>query len=243
MPRPVPYQPVSPNVTCLGAARVDMEAEEASFFLRFKYQGVEFHVLASAEDKDHPVGYDFEQSIEGKILQELGDLEWEDDMDGRDETMNALQHQLLRLAEEAAFPLIRELGPDVPVPEPRTLQEQLYPQIHVLQILTENGTLAAHRLEGYPLRDRHRPIPESKLQEQGGLGPDIPVFNASHIVMGERIQRWVWLVDVAGEKMICKVSAGSFFNIIGDELATYQKLEKAKVSFPELRVPELKGKY
>lgn len=136
--------------------------------------GVQFYILASAVNKDHPADYYFGQSIRGKILQELDEFEFEDDTDEKQEKMDRLHHELFRPAEEASFPPMRELGPAVPLPEPQTMQELLYPKINVLQIPTENGRLTAHKLESYPTRDIHRPVPESKLLEQGGLDLYIP---------------------------------------------------------------------
>ena len=211
---------------------------------KFSYRGVEFHILASAEDKDHPRGYDFGQSIEGRILKELSELSFEEDTDERDDKEEERLGELTRLAEEASLPLIRKLGPAVPLPQPRTIQELLYPEIQGLQILTEASRLTARKIDSYTPQDNHPPISELKLSKQGGLGPTIPVFKASDVVLGKRLQSFVWSVNVSGEKMICKVSTGSFFNIVGDELATYQKLRKAAAtSSHELRAPELKGMY
>lgn len=68
---------------------------------------------------------------------------------------------------------------------------------------------------------------------------DVPVFEATQIILVCRIQSFVWRVTVDGEQMICKSSIDVFEHAIGDELAAYLKITSAGVG---LRVSELKGR-
>jgi hypothetical protein len=230
----------SPDLRYTGL-RYLLQGGLSSIVINFSYKGVAFHVLASADDKDHPPGYDIEGSIEGEIVEDLDDLAYDDETEEKDQKRHRLHCELTSLAEEACISLMRELGPATPLLEPRTLQEWLYPESHVLQILTENGTLVGRKLDSYELPDRHPPIPEAKLLEMG-LEITIPVFKPSEVVLGPRLQSLVWRVTVHGQDMICKASRHFFQDAICDELATYNKLRKHEAaSSNELRIPELKG--
>lgn len=148
--------------------------------------------------------------------------------------------ELARLAEEASFPLMRELlglAAQEPEPESWTMQELLYRETHVLQILTgENGKLFALAIDinWYLPRDRHPPISESELSGLGGLDLVTPVFGASDIVLPGRVQNLVWFAIVSGEKSICKVwSAGGLFSDVGRELAAYQQISRVAATSEE----------
>ena len=105
-----------------------MKGHPWSVIINYSYNGATFHVLASAGNKDHSPGYNFDRSIEGKILEKLSDLGCDDDTDERNQKMHQCHCELTRLAEDACLSLMRELGPGAPLPEPRTLQEGSTPR-------------------------------------------------------------------------------------------------------------------
>ena len=70
----------------------------------------------------------------------------------------------------------------------------------------------------------------------------LPVFDASQIVLGPRLQALVWRVTIDGEEMICKVTIDVFGDSVSEELETYLKIRKAG-TIDGLRVPELKGAF
>jgi hypothetical protein len=221
----------------------------SSVLFRYAYNGIFFSVLAASPDDEAggealtPTGYDFEQSIEGKFLIKLSDLQWGEFDAARDAQSEDLENELAKLAGDACLPLMRKLAP-VPFPEPRTLQEWLYPQTYILQILTKDGKLICRQLDSYAgLTERHPPVAEDKLRamglslEQPGTNV-VPVVKASEVVLVRRLQNFVWLVKVGEKDMVCKASLDTFWNPIGEELEAYLKIRAAGV---ELRVPELKG--
>ncbi|KAI0838568.1 hypothetical protein F5Y06DRAFT_268381 [Hypoxylon sp. FL0890] len=218
----------------------------------YSYNGVVFFVLASANHKELPPGYKLDQSIEGKLLIEMNDLSWGEVTDEKDNRIYYLQDELARLVADACLPLMRQLAPSTPLSTPRTLQEELYPETYMLQVLTEGDKLKCHRLDGYELPPKHPPIPEAKLQEifpeaklqdikPNVISPfSITVVKPSQIILGPRLQSLVWKVDVDREEMICKVSLDIFQDAISEELQTYMKIRDAKVGVG-MRVPQLKG--
>jgi hypothetical protein len=151
--------------------------EVMSALIFYSFRGLRFTVLANADESEIPPGYDFGQSVEGKILTRLSDLTWGEDTEDKDERSRYLERELANLAANACLPIMQKLAPpaDSPRPEPRTLQEYLYPETYALQILTEGDRLACRRLDGYRIPDKHPPIPEAKLQEIGLDSDTIPV--------------------------------------------------------------------
>ncbi|KAK4041378.1 hypothetical protein C8A01DRAFT_14839 [Parachaetomium inaequale] len=219
----------------------------SSVVFSYAYNGVWFSVLAASPDDEAggeailSAGYKFDQSIEGKFLIQLSNLQWGEFDAARDAQSEHLENELAKLGGNACLPLMRELAP-VPIPEPRTLQEQLYPQTYTLQILTEDGKLTCRQLDSYAgLTERHPPVAEDKLRVMGlGAEPtiNVPVVKASQVVLVRRLQSFVWLVKVGEADMVCKTSLDTFWNSIGEELEAYLKIRAAGV---EPRVPELTG--
>lgn len=219
-----------------------VESDVRSVIIDYSHNGVTFHVLVSCNEEELPTGYDLDNSIEGKILLRMDDLSYgtpsEETSEQIDKEIDRLQDDLIKLVSDACFILIQELAPATPPPEAQTLQDYLYPEAYTLQVLTKDQKLASHRLHDYAPPDGHPPISEDKLRAMD-LDGDIPVFNSSQVVLGQRLQSLVWKVDVDGELMLCKVtSKAHFWNSLSDELATYQKIRRAG---EELLVPELKG--
>jgi hypothetical protein len=221
----------------------------SSVLFSYAYNGTLFAVLAASPDDEAggealvPACYKFDQSIEGKFLIQLSDLQWGEFDAARDAQSEDLENELAKLAGDASLALMQELAP-VPTPELQTLQEWLYPQTYTLQILTEDNKLTCRQLDSYEgLTDRHPPVAEDKLCAMG-LRLDQPATNvvrvveASEVVLVRRLQNFVWLVKVGEEDMVCKASLDTFWNPIGEELETYLKIKAVGV---ELRVPELKG--
>ncbi|KAI1182283.1 hypothetical protein F5B17DRAFT_421070 [Nemania serpens] len=210
----------------------------SSVLIDYTHHGVTFRVFVSCVEEELPTGYDIEGSIEGKILLKIDELCYGETSEQKDEEISQLQDHLIKLVGVACFTLMQELAPATPPPEARTLQEYLYPVTYTLQVLTEDKNLASHRLRDYSPPDPYPPISEDKLRAMD-LDEDIPVFNPSQVVLGERLQGLVWKVEVDGELMLCKASCrNAFWNSLSGELATYQKIRRAK---DELLVPELKG--
>ncbi|KAI1381680.1 hypothetical protein F4677DRAFT_399346 [Hypoxylon crocopeplum] len=208
-----------------------------SVVINYSYNGVTFYVLVSAGDKETPPGYELHNSIEGKILIELSDLTFGEETDEKDARSDQLQDELAKLAGDVCLPMMQELAPPTPLPEPRTLQEQIYPETYTLQVLTMDNKLICHKLDSYNVPIRHPPISAAQLQEID-LDDDIMILDPSQIVLGPRLQGLVWKVEANGETMICKVTFDIFGNALGDELAVYQKLKGAG---DKLKTPKLKG--
>ncbi|PMD16208.1 hypothetical protein NA56DRAFT_709014 [Hyaloscypha hepaticicola] len=131
--------------------------------LNYSYNGSTFSVLACPKDT---------LSVTG----------WSDEKDIRSQ---ALEKQLGGLIGEACLSLIQELAP-FSIPEPRTLQERIYPLTYSLRVFTEDGRLASQVLTDFEFSVKYPPIPEDKLQEIG-LDDTLPIFDASQIVLGPRL--------------------------------------------------------
>ncbi|KAK3294166.1 uncharacterized protein B0H64DRAFT_181096 [Chaetomium fimeti] len=208
-------------------------------------------VLASPTDEAGgealvPADYQFDESIEGKILTELTDLTWgtvEEVMTKKKE-IKRLEQQLGELVADVCRPTMHRLM-HTPIPEAQTLEDYLYPQTYMLQVVTDSAgdNLACRTLDGpghAGVPELHPPISDERLR---GMGldleaTDIPVVKPPQIILNRRLQGFVWKVTIDGEEMICKVSIDAFEYAIGDELAAYLKIRSARV---KLRVPELKG--
>jgi hypothetical protein len=218
----------------------------------FQFNGVRFSVVAASPEDEAggkalvPLDYKFEESLEGKILIELSDLSWGDEFspfdEARDEASERLENQLADMAADVCLTTMQHLAP-TPIPAAQTLQDQLYPQTYTLQVLTEGDKLTCRTLNGYAgIAEPHPPVSADKLlaMELDVETTDIPVLQASQVVLVRRLQNFVWRVTVNGEEMVCKSSIDVFKHAIGDELAAYLKIRSAEV---ELRVPELKGQW
>jgi hypothetical protein len=221
-----------------------------SAVLSFQLNGVRFDVVA-ASPTDEAGGetlvssdYRFGESVEGKILTELIDLAWGEYDKARDEASEILVQQLANLAAEACLPTMQRLAPTPgPGPDPQTLHDYLYPQTHMLQVLTDfgRGKLTCCTVDGYAgIPDPHPPVSEDALRTMGLdlETTDVPIIKPSQVIFIRRLQSLVWRVTVDGEEMICKASIDVFENAIGEELAAYLKIRSAGV---KLDVPELKG--
>ncbi|KAI9147046.1 FAD-dependent monooxygenase yanF [Paramyrothecium foliicola] len=179
---------------------------EFLLLIEYMYNGAKFSILVSTSDKHLPFEYNLEQSIEGKLLIELSDLTWGEFDEEMDKNMEAVEDELARIALDACFPLMQELGPPAPLPEPRTMQEQLYPPLHTLQILTENGKLVGRKLNGYQVPEKYTPVPDANIDGLH-INAGVPIIHSSEIILQERLQSLVWKVTVNGEDMICKISS------------------------------------
>lgn len=222
----------------------------SSIVFDFIFNNVRFSIVAASPDDEAggpfvPTDYDFEDSIEGKILDRIldlsvhdGDGPWEN---AKREETRRLKRQLADLAADVCLPTMRRLAP-IQIPAAQTLQDELYPPSYTLQILTEGDKLTCRTLDGYTgIPERHPPVPEARLRVIGlGLNTtDLHVVNTSQAVLIRHLHNLVWRVKVNGEEMICKASLDLFKHAVGDELATYLKIRAAGV---DLMVPELKGR-
>jgi hypothetical protein len=204
--------------------------------LNYLYNGSQFSVLACP--KDTPQCKGLGQSDVGKILKEMNDLSWGEWSDEKDMRIEALEKELAALIGDACFPMMQELAP-FPIPEPRTLQERIYPPTYSLRVFAEDGRLTSQILTDFEFPAKYPPISEAKLQEIG-LDDTLPVFDSSQIVLGPRLQALVWKVTIDGEDMICKVAIDVFGESVSEELETYLKIRNVG-TIDGLRVPELKG--
>ncbi|KAK3366564.1 hypothetical protein B0H63DRAFT_558496 [Podospora didyma] len=226
----------------LGMGFLDTESCQSSMSIIYQYNGVRFEVVAaSPEDGDKcplPEGYDFENSIEGKVLNRLLDLSWgEFDMERADES-DGLESEFANVAVGACLPLMQELAPRQ-IPEPRTVYEQVYPDVHRLQILTgPDNKLVCQKFAfagRYEPPSPNPPVPKTELLEIGldldnSKTQGIPVVDASRLVIINRVQGLVWKVTVEGEGpeiKICKMSWEGFPNAIRYELDAFLKIKKA----------------
>jgi hypothetical protein len=204
--------------------------------VNYSYNGSTFSVLACP--KDTPQGKGLGQSDAGKILKEMHDLSWGEWSDEKDMRFQVLEKQLAGLIGDACFPLMQELAP-FSIPEPRTLQEQIYPPTYSLRVFAEDVRLSSQVLTDFEFPTKYPPIPEATLQKIG-LDDTLPVFDSSQIVLGPRLQALVWKVTIDGEDMICKVAIDVFGESVSEELETYLKIRNVG-TIDGLRVPELKG--
>lgn len=228
-------QQSAPQWTGLRYLDGDPELSDA-VMLNYSYNGSQFSVLTCTEDTPHGSGLG--QSEEGKILNELSDLSWGEESEEKDMRIEALEDKLAGLVSDVCFPLMRELAP-LSTPEPRTLQERIYPPTYALRVFAKDGGLASQELVNFKLPAKYPPITEAKLQEIG-LDDTLPVIGPSQIILGPRLQSLVWKVAVGGEDMVCKVAIDIFGQSVSEELETYLKIRKAGIT-DDLRVPELKG--
>ncbi|KAI1364571.1 hypothetical protein F5Y08DRAFT_353394 [Xylaria arbuscula] len=215
----------------------DPDGDYPSLFMRFAYHGVQFDVLVSSDPNLLPRGYDFNQSIEGKILREYDDLTYGTPRDEKDDRMDALANQLGELASDACFPMMQEIAPCSPLPEPRTLAEQLYPPGHTLQMTRDGETLGSRTID-YEHKEEYPPLTEEQLRKVS-LNPNAPVYHASEVVLIERLQSLVFKVEIEQKTMICKVSSHPIFGAtLAKELGVYQKLGQQR---DDLKIPQFKG--
>ncbi|KAI0973618.1 hypothetical protein F4678DRAFT_425354 [Xylaria arbuscula] len=209
--------------------------EEASLLCKYMYHGFRFDVLASSKDEDHPEGYDFDQSIEGKLLLEYEDLTIGTPTDEKDKKLYEIRDALADLESNACFPFMQKMAPSSPLPKPRTLEEELYPPTYALQVLTKGGQLSAHVIdykspEGYPALSE---------QEFIALGIETTIYRPSEVTLISRLQGRVWKVEVGGEPMICKISmTDNFGPTLANELGVYRKVNQLG---NESKFPRMKG--
>ena len=220
--------------------------------LGFLFHNARFSVVAASPDDDAgetlvPEDYDFDESIEGKILNEIYDLcSYDSDKPWPQENAepsSRLRKQLADLAADACLSAMQRLVP-TPVPEAQTLQDFLYPPTYTLQIFTDGDRLACRTLHDYAgISERHPPISAERLRamDLDLETTDLRVIQPSQVVLVRRLQNHVWKVTADGEELICKASLDLFEHAIGDELATYLKIRAAAANGVKLRVPELKG--
>ncbi|TGJ83126.1 hypothetical protein E0Z10_g5627 [Xylaria hypoxylon] len=226
-----------PKPTVKGFEYLEEWSYSCSLMIYFAYHGARFSVLSSSEADRLPQGYDLSLSIEGKILLELETLSFGTPTEEKAGKIDELQYKLAGLASAVCFPLIREIAPHNPLPEPRTLEEELYPPTYVLQIITKGDKLTSQKID-YQSPERYPPVSEQQLREIA-LGIETPVYHPSNVVLISRIQSLVWKVKVDGEMMICKVSMHPFFGpTLANELGVYQKIRQLG---DELKLPKLKG--
>ncbi|KAI1291241.1 hypothetical protein F5Y03DRAFT_377292 [Xylaria venustula] len=209
--------------------------EEASLLCRYLYHGFRFDVLASSLDDDHPEGYDFEESIEGKLLYEYEDLTIGTPTEEKDNRLYEIRDTLGSLASDASFPFMQKIAPSSPQPKLGTLEEELYPPTYTLQVLTKEGQLSAHVIdfkgpEGYPALSE---------QEFLALGIETPIYSPSEVILISRLQDKTWKVEVGGEPMICKISKSDTFGpTLANELGVYQKINQLG---NDSKFPRMKG--
>ncbi|KAF2965718.1 hypothetical protein GQX73_g7863 [Xylaria multiplex] len=195
----------------------------ASLVCQYMYHGCRFDVLASSKDEDHPEGYDFSQSIEGKLLLEYEDLSYGTFTEEKDQKMNEVANNLTTLVSNACFSLMRKTAPPVPLPEPRTLDEELYPPTYALQVLTKGDQLSSHPIDfkGPEL------VPPISEQQFRALGIETAIYRPSEVTLISCMKGLVWKVEVGGETMICKVSKNDVFGpTLANELEVYQKISQ-----------------
>ncbi|EAQ87442.1 predicted protein [Chaetomium globosum CBS 148.51] len=214
----------------------------------FHFNGVHVQVVvASPEDEAGgdtlvPPSYNFLESVEGKFLSEMSELSWGEFDEERDKATERLEDQLEKLLQDACLQTMEQLAPS-PVPANQTLHGYLYPQTYALQAFTdfETSRLVCRPGDGHPaMPERHPPVSEQQLSEMGLdlATTDIPIVEASQVILVRRLQRLVWKVTVNGEEMICKASSDVFCHAVPNELQAYLKIRSARA---ELNVPELKG--
>ncbi|KAK4152396.1 hypothetical protein C8A00DRAFT_16297 [Chaetomidium leptoderma] len=222
---------------------------DSSIVFSFTFNNALFSVVAASPDDEAggalvPTDYNFDDSIEGKILDEILDLSVHDG-DGpwntaKQEATRRLKKQLADLAADACLPTMRRLAP-TQIPAAQTLQDNLYPPTYTLQVLTEGDKLTCCTLDDYTgIPERHPPVPEERLRamELDLDTTDLLVVKPSQVILVRHLHHLVWRVMVDGEEMICKASLDLFEHAVSDELATYLKIRTAGV---KLRVPDLKG--
>ena len=220
-----------------------------STVLGFSFNDVLFSVVAASPDDDEgaallPLSYEFDESLEGKILNEIDDLSYHDGPTwpkANEEATSRLQKQLADLAADACLSTMQHLAP-ARIPTAQTLQDHLYSPTFTLQVLTEGGKLTCRTLDNFTgVPELHPPISSDRLQAMNlDLDTtDVPVVEASQVILGCRLHcAPIWKVTVGGKEMICKASLDVSEHAMGDELATYLKIRAAGV---KLNVPELKG--
>jgi hypothetical protein len=166
--------------------------------INYSYNGSQFSVLANTNDASHGTGLG--RSDEGKILNELNDLSWGEESEEKDIQMTALQNKLASLVGDACFPLVREIAP-LSIPEPRTLQERIYPPTYTLRVYSEDERLASQELTTFELPAKHPPIAEASLQEIS-LSHGIPFVIAETGVRGydPELKMW-WLKEAVDSKL------------------------------------------
>jgi hypothetical protein len=213
--------------------------------LTFQFNGASFYVVAASPEDEVggealvPLGYRFDESLEGKILTELTDLTWGEFDKARVEASKRLEKQLADMAADACLTTMQRLAP-TPILAAETLQDHLYPQTYTLQILTEGGKLTCRTPDGYTGTPELQPVSEKRLRamELDIETTDVPVVKASQVLLVRRLQGFVWRVTVHREEMVYKSATNVSEDTIGDELAIYLKIRTAGV---KLGVPELKG--
>ncbi|KAI0534186.1 hypothetical protein GGR58DRAFT_483607 [Xylaria digitata] len=207
----------------------------ASLVCQYMYHGFRFDVLASEKDEDHPEGYDFSQSIEGKLLWEYEDLTYGTPTEEKDQKMKKIRNHLASLVSNACFSFMQKTAPPIPLPEPRTLEEELYPPTYTLQVLTKGDQLSSHPID-FKSPERFPPVSEQQFR---ALGIETAIYRPSEVTLICRIQNRVWKVEVGGETMICKVSMSDTFGpTLANELEVYQKISQLGNGS---RFPKMKG--
>lgn len=211
-----------------------------------KFNGAQFQIVAADPD-DEAVGhalvpgdYRFAESIESKFLIKLAELSWGQFDLARAQESGRLERQLADLAIEACLPTMQRLAP-TPIQGVQTLQDHLHPEIHTLQVLTQGGKLACHSLNNSVIPpEESRSVSAEKLRAMGLdiETTDIPVVQASQVMLGRCLKGYVWRVTVDGEDLVYKSLINVTRRHIGDELATYLRFRSAGVQW---KVPELKG--
>jgi hypothetical protein len=129
----------------------------ASIVFGFTLNNASFSIVAASPDDEGgdalvPADYNFDDSIEGKILDEIIDLSVHDG-DGvwstaKQQATRRLKKQLADLAVDACLPTMRRLAP-TEIPPAQTLQDTLYPPTYTLQVFTEDGKLACRTLDDF----------------------------------------------------------------------------------------------
>jgi hypothetical protein len=224
----------------------------SSIVFGFALNNVRFSVVAANPDEEAgealiPADYNYDDSIEGRILNEIidlsvhdGDAPWDP---AKREATKRLKKQLADLAADACLPTMRRLAP-AQIPAAQTLQDHLYPPAYTLQVFTEGDKLTCRTLDdrtALRLRERHPSVPKERLRamELDLDTTDLLVVKPSQVILVHHLHHLVSRVTVGGEEMISKASLDLFEHAVGDELATYLKIRAAGV---KLRVPELKGR-
>jgi hypothetical protein len=76
--------------------------------------------------------------------------------------IKALEKELAALIGDACFPMMQELAL-FSIPEPRALQEWIYPPIYSLRVFAEDRRLTSQILIDFEFPVKYPPISEAKL--------------------------------------------------------------------------------
>ncbi|KAK4044294.1 hypothetical protein C8A01DRAFT_42963 [Parachaetomium inaequale] len=172
----------------------------SSIVFGFTLNNVRFSIVAASPNDEAgealvPADYNFDDSIEGRILDEILDLSVHDG-DGpwhtaKQQATRRLKKQLADLAADASST----------------------PPTYTLQILSEGDKLTCRTLDDFTgILERHPPVPKESLRavELDLDTTDLLVVKPSHVILVRHLHHLVWKVTVDGEELICKASLDLF---------------------------------